>query len=301
MLAHQMTFQQMENSQASVADISGYLIGGPDRRSETPKARFLAWQKAYQKGSQQDFSSIPQEVHDYFQATKHLTSPPGEPVAPKKFTWSPSKLMTFEGCPYKYAAESWYCTAPYEENAAAVWGTRVHKAAEDFMRMGTIMDLEGFEPVKQWCNLLAKVPGKRFIEHKIGVDEGFRAAEWDEAEGRMILDFGILKDDGSLLLIDFKTGKVKYDDFQLKVYCLMMAIQHPQVQKIAYKYIWVKTGEVTGGELTRAELLPVAKDLKERIGRIKEAIAEDNFRKCKSGLCKMYCSAFDCEHNGRRR
>lgn len=295
-----------------VVDEQGMLWAGKDRKTEMQsdayrKSLWRAWQQSFK--TRKYFPA--QDAMDYFQATKHLSRPPqggdttlgtGQPLKPVNvppvFTWSPSKIMTFDTCPYQFAATYYYKTVPYTETVATKWGTRVHEEAERYMKGQASADPGAFKVVEKWVKVLDKVQGERFIEYRMGVDENLKEAKWTEAEGRMILDLGILNGE-ELRLYDWKTGRMKPDDTQMKIYALIMALRLPQVQKISYRYIWLKDGTTTGDEVTRKELLPIAKELKAKLNRMKDAWNTESWRQVRNGLCRSYCGAKECEHCGR--
>ena len=302
---HEYTFPELlEPQKEAIVDWTGVMWAGPDRRklnSPNPTDLWRAWQKSVQKAGQKS-GVVPQHVMAYFQLTKGLSRPPkkGEIAEPRRFTWSPSKIMQFDTCPYQFAAQYYYKTLPYQETAATLWGTRVHAAAEDYMNGKPVTDPEAFKVCERWVKYLAGIPGTRFVEHKIGVDRRLQPAEWDAAEGRMILDFGVLTEDGDLILVDYKSGKMKDDLTQLKIYALMMALQKPEAKKIIFKYIWLKDNKTTGGELTRGDMLPIAKDLLKKIERMKVAWDSEVFIKRQNALCKNWCGVLDCPNCGRK-
>ena len=314
--AYTMTFPQMLTSKVPVVDFQGRLVGGPDRKTDDPRQKWQSWQRAVQEGSKRP-GFVPPEVMAYFQATKHLVRPPREgdmniqqtgkldktlitvnPEVPR-FTWSPSKLMDFECCPTMYAAKHFYKTVPYEETVHTIWGTRVHQAAEYYMTGVEIEDLEAFEVVAPYVRLLSNLPGERFVEHKMSLDDNWKPCAWEDGTGRMILDLGF-KDGKSIKAYDWKTGKVKDDMVQMQIYAYVLAILNPEVEEFDFKYIWLKEKKTTGFKCSRKDLLPIAKDIRERIKRMKTACDEENFSMRKNGLCRNWCGHMGCPYNGRR-
>ena len=306
------SFPQLAEVSHPVIDWAGIIWAGPTRRGmNAPNAVDLwrAWQKDVQKAWERPGVVTP-EVMDYFQRTKGFSRPPknGEidlqgqeiTVAQPKFTWSPTKLQAFDTCPYQYAAKYFYNSLPYEETEATKWGNRVHKAAEDYLKGGMPYDPEAFEQVAKWVKVIEKIPGERFVEEKISVDERLMPCDYESGEGRMIADVYVLNGE-NLFIADWKTGKVKDDHFQLKVYALLLALKHPQVKKITYKYIWTKTGQVTGGELVKQDLVEIAKELKAKLSLVKQAWEHENYPQRPSGLCKNWCGVTDCPHCGGGR
>ena len=316
---YDFTFPELLETPKPVVDLGGRLWAGRDRKSDLANESYrnqlwLAWQKSFKA----DKALENEKPREYFIATRHLTKPPkagdldimmqkpiesvvtlAAPAGPPRFTWSPSKLSQFETCPYQFAAGAYYKTMPYQETEATRWGIRVHAAAEDYMNGKPVTDPEGFKLVEKWVKYFATIEGERFVEHKMGVDRGLKPAEWDDAEGRMILDLGVLKPDGHLILVDWKTGKQKSDETQMRIYSLIMALRFPEVQKISYRYIWVKNDAATGGELLRSELGAVAKNLLEKIGVVRTAWEHENFPQTRNGLCRAWCGVTECPHCGR--
>jgi hypothetical protein len=314
--AYEYTFREVYHTKQELEGYNRKIISP----KHTPDAKFILWQEAVSR-SPRDGVKIKREVEDNFQATKHLMGCPRpgdkslkskEPLDPKwvikdetaetpRFTWSPSKLLTFETCPAKFAAESYYKTALREENEASIWGTRVHRQAELFMLGDPIDDEEAFKPVEQYCHVLSQLEGQRFVEHKIALDEHFMATDWDTACGRMILDLGFLSPDGKTLRIfDWKTGKMKQDLTQMQIYAAVLALLMPQVETVKAQYIWLKEKKTTGFTADRQELMPILKDIGGRLKRMKEAWDNENFPERKTGLCRQYCGNLECPHNGRR-
>lgn len=81
-LAHQLTYPEILASTKAVCDLRGYMVGGPDRKgANAPPAAKLwkTWQEDVVAAGRR-LDAVPQHVIDYFQATKHLTSPPKEGV-----------------------------------------------------------------------------------------------------------------------------------------------------------------------------------------------------------------------------
>jgi len=299
--AHDFIFSDLPKE---TPDHFGRLI----RESDPPGQRWLQWQKSVQKAE-----NVPKEVMDYFQKTKHLVKPPAKrdlniqqtrPLnmfTPLRFTWSPSKLMTFETCPMKFAAESYYKTVPYSETVQSIWGTRVHQAAEDFFN-GKTPEPEAFKMVESYCKLLDKLPGERLVEHKISLTADWKPAVWGSGDEslRCILDLGFKHED-TLRCYDWKTGKVKDDPIQMQIYCYALAILYPDVQKFDFRYIWLKEKTTTGFQIERKDILPIAKDVRARVARMKEAWDNENFTMRKNGLCRQYCGATECPNCGGGR
>ena len=305
--AYTVTYLELLQAKADFTTLTGHML----RVADGQTALFLGWQKDVQNASRKGL--VPQRVMDDFQEKKMFKTPiiPALPVvAPKAkpFTWSPSKLACFEMCPAKFAAEFFYKTVPYQESVHTVWGNRVHKAAEQFMKGEATPDAEALAVALPYLQVLDKVPGTRYVEYRIGVDEMWKPMvcpndpkkpwDWGNAVGRMALDLAVV-DGEKARLYDWKTGKMKDDNTQLLINALVFALLHPEVQTIEAKYIWLKEKKTSGITLQRAELIPVYKDIKARVTRVKVAWENEVYVSRKNGLCREWCGNTDCAFCGR--
>lgn len=73
--AHKITYPELAVAKVAVVTLEGEMIGGPDRRNETEAWKWKEWQHAVQSAARTP-KAVPQNVMDYFQATKHLMRPP---------------------------------------------------------------------------------------------------------------------------------------------------------------------------------------------------------------------------------
>jgi len=217
------------------------------------------------------------------------------------FTWSFSSLTEFEICPLKMASKRFYKTVEPETTEATIWGTRVHAMAEAFMKGEEITDPEAFKVVEKWVTTLKKHPGKPYVEEMFCLDENWKLVEDREgAACTAFIDLAFINNN-ILNCIDFKTGRVKDDFTQLKFYCLLFALKYPEIHTFNGIFIWLKENRTTDFRIERKELLPVFKDLKARVARMKEAYDEDNFVARRNGLCRNYCETTDCSYCGGGR
>ena len=312
-LAYKTKFSDF-NPKEDYTTLTGHLIRAADDKG----TKFAIWQRDVVAAMNNKTVIIPAEVMQEFQKTKLSGSREREAAIASEevqiktlppFTWSPSKLATFETCPMKYAAEYVYKTVPYQETVHTIWGNRVHKEAELFFKGTPGTDAEAFAPVKPYCDLLGKLPGKRLVEYRIGFDANWKPIavppenkpwEWGNTVGRMAVDLAIV--DGTTLRgFDWKTGKQKDDNTQLQINTLCLAMLHPEVQEFDLRYVWLKDKKTTGFKLTRKELLPVYKDIKSRVARMKDAHESETFVSRRQGLCKSYCGAYDCPFCGGKK
>lgn len=323
------TFPELLKAQETVSDEQGLIWAGDARKYDMKQPGYdlrlwRAWQQSFKTRKE-----IPPKAMAYFQETKHLSRPPKEgdigldskqpleviqePTI-KPFSWSHSAISDFDTCPYQYAHKRIYKTIPYEETEATIWGTRVHKVAEDLLNGKEVNDPEAEVLVKPYVNsILASQPDFLGVELQLGLTEDWKPCGFKEGCGRIISDV-FIKKGNKVTVLDWKTGKRRdkhgnpktISNDQLIINCIAAAIHYPDAQYFNAKYIYVSETDpafrTPGIEpVERKDLLPHLKTLTEKINRMKEAILYDVFPYRVQGLCRAYCGAFDCPHNGRKR
>lgn len=216
------------------------------------------------------------------------------------FTWSPSKLSCFEICPEKYAAEYVYKTLPYQATAATIWGKRLHKAAEIFLKKKAVEDEEAFKVVEPYVRLVSKIPGYRYVEYKMAVNRDWEQCAWSEGVGRMVLDFGASPAARTFLALDWKSGKMKDDPTQMQIYAVVLAKRLPFIDEFDMRYVGLKTKQITGFKVTREGLISIEAGIKERLSRMQDAHETENFNARRNGLCRDWCGNTLCPHCGRK-
>lgn len=171
-------------------------------------------------------------------------------------TWSFSRLMDFESCPYKAwlkHAERVPDTRPKE---AADRGTMIHTMAEDFLN-DKIKKLpqelakfsDEFESIKKRRDKLA-------LEDEWGFTRSWEPCDYNAKDvwGRMKADC-VLNEGDRGVVIDFKTGKkfgneIKHGE-QLQVYALAAFIRHPEWESITAELWYLDVNELTPIDITR--------------------------------------------------
>lgn len=217
----------------------------------------------------------------------------------RPFSWSYSSLTDFEGCPARFAAKRFYCTTKEEPTEATIWGERVHKAFELRVRDGVPFSKDFPPNYESWAKALGQLPGEKFFERKFAVKNNYDPCGWSEGVGRGIVDLLIL-DGTTAIVIDYKTGKVKDDETQAKLFCWFVSNEHPEIEKFKYRYIWLKTNKPTGGEIKREDLMETEVSIRLRLGVMERAWNEENFPMCPSGLCG-WCPVDECVHWYKRK
>lgn len=221
----------------------------------------------------------------------------------KQQAWSYSSLDAFETCPYRWKLTKLIKTVQDPPNAAGLWGNRVHKGLEDYIKTRTPLpeDVKQFQPMVD--SVIARAKGKQLhAEQKICLDRNFSPVSWFDKKAwvRGITDFTI---EGSerLFIGDWKTGKQIPNSSQLRLTAAMAFATKSWIQEVTTAFVWIKTGKVDKEVIEREEAPDIWQEFLPRVKRLQDAIDQDKFPKRPSGLCANYCPVgkANCEHCGK--
>jgi RecB family exonuclease len=223
--------------------------------------------------------------------------------------WSYSSLGTFKQCPHRYYRERIAKDIAKEpDTEAIIYGTELHKAAEDYIGEGTAIPPQ-FSYIQVWLDKLKAIEGEKFVERKMGITrtEGvFKACDFfaPDVWFRGVADLLIVSADGTTAyIVDYKTGKnAKYaDPLQLELMAACVFLLHPTVTKIKGMLLYVVSREVITKEYEVQDRFKVFENLDEVLHRRTVAYETGVFNKNLNGLCRAWCPVVDCAYNGRAK
>lgn len=214
--------------------------------------------------------------------------------------WSYSALTSFETCPYRHYETRVAKSTVEPETDALRWGNQVHKALE--LRAKESAPLP--TGMTQWEPLMEKItaiPGWTMTESQFALNASFESVHWFAKDVwlRGVVDFGKLKDK-SILALDYKTGKVKPDSDQLKLFAAILMEVYPSVDKVVSGFVWLKEKSITKEVFVRDQKADIWGGFIPRVNRLQAAHDANKWPKKPSGLCRAWCPVMSCEHNGRR-
>ena len=226
----------------------------------------------------------------------------------KPKAWSYSALNSFLTCPRQYYEMSVAKNYPYVQGPEAKWGDRVHKLIEDHVRnksklqntdelnagmKSTVLDILN-RLDRMGCEYVAE--GKSSLNHKLKPCGYFDKDTWV----RCILDLLAFHPNGTTAtIIDWKTGKVRPDDKQLKLFALMVFYQYPNITMVDAQFAWLSHDHSTVKVFKREQIGQLWGEFLPDLKRFREAFLTDDWPAKKSGLCQKWCDVTSCEHNGR--
>lgn len=216
----------------------------------------------------------------------------------KPFAWSHSALEDYKNCPRSYHAKKVIKIVKEERGEEALWGDYVHKSIEKYLKREAALPAD----LHEYKNIIADVmirPGKMLVECQYAIDSKLEPCAWfgkDPAPWmRGIIDVCHLHGLDAWVS-DWKTGKTKQDDRQLKIFALLIFIHHPFVQEVHTQFIWLKSSLLTPWKtFKRSSIDELWSELVPDLTQFAKSFQNDTWPPRVSGLCKGWCPVKQCE------
>lgn len=218
---------------------------------------------------------------------------------PKKFAWSYSKLKNFETCPKRHYHIDLAKDVKEAESEALTWGNYVHKElAKAAKTRGPLPeDIEEFQP---WIKRVCDGSGELFVEQQYAITREFKPTTWfgHNAWYRCIGD--IVRIDNEVgLVLDWKTGKIVQDSVQLALMAQGLFSHFPKLSHVRAMFIWLKDDWADPETYTRDDLNKLWPSLLDRVDKMVDAQAKQEYPAKPGRLCKSWCPVASCVHHGR--
>jgi len=214
--------------------------------------------------------------------------------------WSYSSIKTFDQCPKKYFHLKVIKDVKDDPGEAAIYGTDAHEAAEHYIKHGTPIP-EKFSIMRPVVEVLAKVPGEKHTELKLGVrktDTGYEPCGFFDKDvwWRGIVDL-LIVNGKTAYMIDYKTGKnAKYADMkQLDLMAGALFIKHPELETIKSALAYVVSNEFPNKVHKREKLNEYMSVFDDQLDQLDAAIENGVWNAKTSPLCG-WCPVTSCEH-----
>lgn len=224
----------------------------------------------------------------------------------KEFTFSYSRLTSYEKCPWRYR-ETQISKTWIDSTEALDEGNEVHKALARTLMDGTPLPLK-LRTYQKWIDLINETPGEMLVEGEgqWACTRDLQPTEFfnDKVWARCIVDVYKHAPDhpeGRIgYIVDWKTGKSRnVDPVQMTLMALMAFIHFPEIDIIKGIFIWLREGTSTGYLIRREDAPKHWVDIKQRVKRLEKATASDSFPPNPNHLCAKWCPVLSCTHNGR--
>ena len=208
-----------------------------------------------------------------------------------------------ENCPHKAYHIYVLKDVPYVESPEMKWGNDVHSALEHRIADGTPLPetMTAAEPTAATLHRLKD----RFdvhVEQKIGMSASGEPCDFWSADCwfRGKLDVSVINDDfKAAWLLDWKTGKVREEPFELECQALLTKVNHPDLDLICGNYFWLQTGK-EGHRYTLGDHDKVFGKLHDLRDELETYAEKGDWPKRKNPLCG-WCPVMSCENNKSHR
>lgn len=223
-------------------------------------------------------------------------------------SFSYSSLSQFITCPKQYEAHKVLKYIPFTDTTATLYGKDVHTAAEHYIGLGTALP-EKYNYIKSYLDILNNIEGDKFCELELGIalkDGDYTLCDFNAEDRywRGIADLVIVDEAASkAYIVDYKTGKsAKYADTkQLALLAAAVFLKYPTLKVIKGMLLFVVSKEIIKAEYIYDNRFEIFGKLKEVLTQREVAYETGIFNTTPNGLCKTYCMATRCIHNGRHR
>ena len=220
--------------------------------------------------------------------------------------WSYSSIKTFEQCPKKYYHLKVLKDVKDGDSTATIYGKEVHKAAEDYIKLGTPIPAK-YDFIRPMLEVLNKIEGEKHCELQLGIKKvsGKYAACGFFDKGvwwRGIADLVIVNEEkGIAHLVDYKTSKnAKYaDPKQLDLLAGAVFTHFPKIRIIKSALIFVVSGDIVKKKHEFMFQTAYMSTMQPQLDRL-EAATKNNVWNPNSGPLCGYCPVTECQHHRKR-
>lgn len=165
---------------------------------------------------------------------------------PAVTAWSFSRLQCYEECPAKFKYR-FIDKVPEEKSPQMQRGIDIHKDAENFLKGEELLPAPTLQRFGALFQELREA--KPLVEEQWALDADWKPTGWfakgkKAAYVRVILDAGVIYDDRTALVIDFKTGKPWGDNTdQMELFANVTFCRHPDIQEVETRLWYLDTGD----------------------------------------------------------
>lgn len=204
--------------------------------------------------------------------------------------WSFSSMNVYYTCPRQYDLQYNKKVIPYQETEATLYGSRVHLALEEYGRDGKPVPGD-CKPFTKYVDKILKLDGTPFFERQFALTRNLEPCGFDDKDAwcRGIVDIGVVGA-GRALAADYKTGKIRPDSDQLKLFAGFI-MQHEPVDKVRTSYLWLKHDSMTTESYNREDLPGIWQHFIAKANKLERSYEKDKWVPKPSGLCRGWCGA----------
>ena len=220
---------------------------------------------------------------------------------------SPSAVKLYKDCPHKYMRLKVKKDMEDETGPAGERGKRIHDALRSYIegRVPAVeADVEEVEMLWRGSEIVDGMKRERNVqaELRVGLDRNLEGTDFFSSRVWMrgVIDMLALgKSEAEI--IDWKTGKRRFDRFQADFYAMAVFALFPDVQRITVVYVWLKLWLKAATRDRALDQLVYTRDempkLGKRLIRAAKPIEQDETWEKQPGPLCRWCPVRDCEHS----
>jgi RecB family exonuclease len=208
-----------------------------------------------------------------------------------------SAITLFENCPLRYYRQRIKKDVVDEGGEASKYGERIHTFLENRLKgSGLEPEAAQYEPLCQSVEKLA-AHGELYVEKELVLTENLTPTGWWDTDAWLRSKLDVLVIIGTTAVVmDWKTGKRKTDQFQMQMFAAQVLKHYPEVQTVMTSLVWLKTMEMDTEKYNRVDINPLWAEIMKRIQRIHDAYKHANWPARPSGLCRYCPCRHDCDY-----
>lgn len=215
--------------------------------------------------------------------------------------WSFTSYSAYLTCPKRFYLTRIAKAILEPETEVLRWGKSVHRALELRVKDDTPLP-DGMKQWEKYARWAASIGGQVATEQQVALDKHLTPVDYwsKDAWCRGVLDLTITGNSVAIVC-DYKTGKIRSDSDQLKLFAGFTFATQPQVQTVHTAYIWLNHDKVTGERYERSQLDNIWNTFRPAIERIERSHASGDWPARPSGLCANWCPVprSVCPHSGK--
>lgn len=211
----------------------------------------------------------------------------GKPL-PTIVSWSPSRVDMHKKCNLMFYEIALLQSVPYVESAQQAEGNRVHAMLDKRIKKEIVLE-PAYAHLEPLVASIENAPGQTYSEQKMTINNRFETCGWFDKDAWCRLVVDVMKINGPVgFMGDWKTGKPRFDDYQLKLNAALGFIYYPSLQTITTAYIWLKTKTLDPATYRRADLDQIWAELLQEPTKMQQNLANNTWAARPGWQCS-YC------------
>jgi len=214
----------------------------------------------------------------------------------KKFAWSYTALTGYETCPKQHYHLKVAKDISEPPSPAMLEGQAAHKALEERVRDSKPLPIKysQYEPI---CKKFDGLDAQVLVEQKLALTQELEPTTFFGRDVwlRGVLDLGVMKG-VKAKVYDWKTGKRKPDNEQMKLFAAMTFATWPKLVKVDTFFVWLKERKTDKQTFHKEDENIIWREFEPRVEGMYEAYEKGYFPARPSGLCRGWCPVKTCDH-----